>query len=383
MVHKMRVAIVHYWLVNMRGGEYVLEQLSDLFPQADIFTHVVDRSKISEKLARHRIIETSIAKLPAAKKHYQKYLMFMPKALEELDLREYDLVISSESGPAKGIVTRPDATHVCYVHSPMRYIWDLYPEYRDGLSFPAKQVFSATAHKLRQWDYASAQRVDHVIANSKFVAQRVEKFWNRTAEVLNPPVDLSRFSPNSAPDDYYLFVSELVPYKRADLAIEAFRDLGTKLRIVGSGSELKRLQADAPDNVEFLGRVSNEDLNGLYANCRALIFPGEEDFGIVPLEAMASGRPVIAYGKGGILDTVIPGKTGLFFHEQTKSALIAAVKQFEAAGPGQFNSAEIAQHAQGFSPESFREKMFAILEREAKLPTGGDDRQVVPVPKAN
>lgn len=379
----MRVAFVHYWLVNMRGGEYVLEQLSDLFPQADIFTHVVDRSKISEKLASHRIIETTIAKLPGAKKHYQKYLMFMPKALEELDMREYDLVISSESGPAKGIVTRPDATHICYVHSPMRYVWDLYPEYREGLSFPAKQVFSATAHKLRLWDYASAQRVDRVIANSTFVAQRIDKFWNRSAEVLNPPVDLSRFSPKSAPDDYYLFVSELVPYKRADLAIEAFRELGTKLRIVGSGSDLKRLQADAPDNVEFLGRVSNQDLNRLYANCRALIFPGEEDFGIVPLEAMASGRPVIAYGKGGILDTVIPGKTGLFFHEQSKSALIAAVKQFEAAALGYFNPVAIAQHAQGFSPKAFREKMLAILEKEPNLPKNYDQMQGVRVPKAS
>ncbi|MEO9517714.1 MAG: glycosyltransferase [Paracoccaceae bacterium] len=379
----MRVAFVHYWLVNMRGGEYVLEQLSDLFPQADIFTHVVDRSKISEKLAHHQIIETSIAKLPAAKKHYQKYLMFMPKALEELDLREYDLVISSESGPAKGIVTRPDATHICYVHSPMRYIWDLYPEYRNGLTFPTKQVFSATAHKLRQWDYTSAQRVDHVIANSKFVAQRVNKFWNRTAEILNPPVDLSRFTPNSAPDDFYLFVSELVPYKRADLALEAFRELGAKLRIVGSGSELKHLQADAPDNVEFLGRVSNEELNSLYANCRALIFPGEEDFGIVPLEAMASGRPVIAYGKGGILDTVIPGKTGLFFHDQTKSALIAAIKQFEAASPDHFDPVEIAKHVQDFSPESFREKLRTIIEREANLPRTNDPMQVVPVPKAS
>ncbi|MEP0951021.1 MAG: glycosyltransferase [Paracoccaceae bacterium] len=367
----------------MRGGEYVLEQLSDLFPQADIFTHVVDRSKISEKLAHHQIIETSIAKLPAAKKHYQKYLMFMPKALEELDLREYDLVISSESGPAKGIVTRPDATHICYVHSPMRYIWDLYPEYRNGLTFPTKQVFSATAHKLRQWDYTSAQRVDHVIANSKFVAQRVNKFWNRTAEILNPPVDLSRFTPNSAPDDFYLFVSELVPYKRADLALEAFRELGAKLRIVGSGSELKHLQADAPDNVEFLGRVSNEELNSLYANCRALIFPGEEDFGIVPLEAMASGRPVIAYGKGGILDTVIPGKTGLFFHDQTKSALIAAIKQFEAASPDHFDPVEIAKHVQDFSPESFREKLRTIIEREANLPRTNDPMQVVPVPKAS
>ena len=379
----MRVAFVHYWLVGMRGGEYVLEQFSELFPQADIFTHVLDRSKISDTLARHQIFETSVAKLPGAKKHYQKYLMFMPKALEELDLRGYDLVISSESGPAKGVITRPDATHICYVHSPMRYIWDLYPEYRDGLSFPAKQVFSVTAHKLRQWDYASAQRVDHVVANSTFVAQRVKKFWNRPADILNPPVDLSRFAPNGTPEDYYLFVSELVPYKRADLAIDAFRELGTKLRIVGSGSELKQLQANAPDNVEFLGRVPNQELNTLYANCRALIFPGEEDFGIVPLEAMASGRPVIAYGKGGILDTVVPGKTGLFFHEQSPAALVAAVKQFEAEMITRFDPPDIARHAQHFSPQAFQDKMWAILEREAKLSVPGERRQVVQVPKAS
>lgn len=361
----MRVALIHYWLVNMRGGEFVLEQLCDMFPDADIYTHVVDRSQLSEKLLKHRIIETSIAKWPGAKKHYQKYLMFMPKALEELDLREYDVVISSESGPAKGVITRPGTPHICYTHSPMRYIWDMYPEYRDSLNFPAKQVFSMTAHKLRQWDYTSAQRVDHFVANSTFVAERIWKFWKRKAEVLNPPVDLSRFEIGEAQEDYYLFVSELVGYKRADLAVRAFAKMGRKIKIVGSGPDLGQLKAIAPDCVEFLGRVDNSDLEKLYGSCRALIFPGEEDFGIVPLEAMASGRPVIGYGRGGILDTVVPGETGRFFFEQTVEALIDAVQQFEAVDEENFSPTKIAEHAKSFGPEAFKESLMNIIQREA------------------
>jgi glycosyltransferase involved in cell wall biosynthesis len=349
----------------MRGGEYVLEQLCDLFPGADIFTHVVDRSAISEKLLRHKIIETYIGRMPAAKKHYQKYLMLMPRALEELDLRDYDLVISSESGPAKGVLTRPGTPHICYVHSPMRYIWDLYPEYRDHLSFPTRQIFQATAHRLRQWDFVSAQRIDHVIANSSFVAKRISKYWRREAEVLNPPVDLSRFTVSASPGEYYLYVSELVPYKRADLALDAFRKLGKPLKIVGAGSELRRLKANAPTNVEFLGRVDNAELQSLYSGCKALIFPGEEDFGIVPLEAMASGRPVIAYGRGGVLDTVIPGHTGTFFNSQTDEALAEAIERFELEDQVRLHPAQIAAHAQSFSPERFRKRMMAIVKRTA------------------
>lgn len=346
----------------MRGGEFVLEQLCQLYPDADIYTHICDPAAISERLRKHRITETFVAKLPMARRHYQKYLTVMPRALEELDLTSYDLVISSESGPAKGVVTRPDTPHICYVHSPMRYIWDLYPQYRDSLSFPAKQVFSATAHWMRQWDYNSAQRLDRIVANSNFVADRVRKYWAREATVLNPPVDLSRFAVSADPGDEYLFVSELVPYKRADLAVEAFRRLGKPLTIVGSGSEFKRLKATAPANVTFAGRVDNDELAALYARCRALIFPGEEDFGIVPLEAMASGRPVIAYGRGGALDTVKPGLSGLFFHQQTPEALVAAVEAFEARGQSQFNAAAIAAHAQSFNPRAFRQAFAEIVE---------------------
>lgn len=359
----MKVALVHYWLVNMRGGEFVLEQFSDLFPEADIFTHVVDRESISDNLGKHQITETLIGRLPGAKKHYQKYLMLMPRALEELDLQDYDLVISSESGPAKGVITRPGTPHICYVHSPMRYIWDMYPEYRDMLSFPARQIFQSTAHRLRQWDVTSAQRVDHIVSNSSFVAKRVEKYWRRSSEVLNPPVDLSRFSLSATQEDYYLFVSELVPYKRADLAIEAFRQLGLRLKIVGAGSEFQRLKDQAPDNVELLGRVPDAQLDSLYANCKALIFPGEEDFGIVPLEAMACGKPVIAFGRGGVLDTVIPGKTGLFFFQQTAEALATAVNGFESGGASLFQPAQISAYAQGFGPDGFKKRMSKIVSR--------------------
>lgn len=359
----MKVAIIHYWLVGMRGGESVIEQIAELFPEADIFTHVCDPDRISPALRRHRIIETSVARLPQARRHYQKYLMFMPRALEELDLQAYDLVISSESGPAKGVIVRPGALHVCYCHSPMRYIWDMYTPYSKGLGRVARLIFAHVAHRLRIWDVTSAARVDHFIANSRFVAQRIEKYYRRDATVLNPPVDLGHYRPleDGSVGDHYLFVSELVPYKRVDLAVEAFRRLGRPLKIVGAGPELEVQRRNAPGNVEFLGRVSTEDLTRLYQTCRALVFPAEEDFGIVPLEAMACGRPVIAFGRGGALDSVDPGVTGLFFDSQTPESLVDAVERFERALEPTLDPARIAAHARGFGSDHFRRKFLGIL----------------------
>ena len=356
----MKTAIVHYWLVGMRGGERVLEELCKLFPDADIFTHVFDPSRISALIKQHKIDTTYIAKFPFATKHYQKYLGFMPRALENLDLSSYDLILSSESGPTKGIVPSPGAHHICYCHSPMRYIWDEYYTYTDQLDPISRFVFSRVAHQMRIWDVVSAARVDQFIANSTFTASRIERYYRRDARIVRPPVDTARFKPSQNRGDFFLFAGQLVPYKKANLAVDAFRDIDAPLYVVGDGGDRKRLEKTAPSNVRFLGRVSDTELERLYAECRALIFPGQEDFGIVPLEAMASGRPVIAYNRGGALDTVIPNETGVFFDEPTAASLAAAVKRFYLV-EDTFDGERLQAHAQSFSQERFREEFTAAL----------------------
>lgn len=356
----MRVALVHYWLTNMRGGERVLEALCEMFPEATIFTHVVDRSKLSATVNRHEIKTTFISKFPFATSQYQKLLPFMPRALEELDLSEFDLVISSESGPAKGVVTRPDAFHLCYCHSPMRYIWDLYPHYLNSAGFLARLAFPGIAHRLRTWDVTSAARVDQFVANSNFVKRRIEKFYRRDSEVIHPPVAVSEFAQArvETPGDYYLAAGELVGYKRFDLVIDAFTKLGLPLLVIGDGEQSKDLQRRAGSNIEFLGRVAFNDLKRRFGECKALVFPGEEDFGIVPVEVMAAGRPVIAYGRGGALDTVVDGKTGVLFDEQSVDSLIDAVSRFEKTS---FDSDAIYDHATGFSVDVFKDNIRTLL----------------------
>lgn len=347
-----RVAIIHYWLVTMRGGERVLERLLELFPQADIFTHVYDPAAMSATI-RARTVRTSfIQKLPGAKKHYQSYLPLMPMALEQLDLRGYDLVISSESGPAKGVIPAPDALHLCYVHSPMRYLWDHYHNYREEAGWLKRAVMPMLCHGLRQWDTSSAARIDRVLANSSFIRERVAKAWRREAEVVHPPVDPALFTPSSEIEPGYLWVGQLVPYKRADLAIDAFNALGLPLTVVGDGPQAAMLRKRAGPTIRMIPRLNFDELRRAYARCRALVFTAEEDFGIVPVEVMASGRPVVAYGRGGALDSVVEGRTGLFFGEQTTDALIAAIQQLERWLP-QFDPAEAAARARDFAPERF------------------------------
>lgn len=347
-----RVAIIHYWLVTMRGGERVLERLLELFPQADIFTHVYDPAAMSATI-RARTVRTSfIQKLPGAKKHYQSYLPLMPMALEQLDLRGYDLVISSESGPAKGVIPAPDALHLCYVHSPMRYLWDHYHDYRDEAGWLKRAVMPMLCHGLRQWDTSSAARIDRVLANSSFIRERVAKAWRREAEVVHPPVDPALFTPSSEIEPGYLWVGQLVPYKRADLAIDAFNALGLPLTVVGDGPQAAMLRKRAGPTIRMIPRLTFDELRRAYARCRALVFTAEEDFGIVPVEVMASGRPVVAYGRGGALDSVVEGRTGLFFGEQTSDALIAAIQQLERWLP-HFDPAAATARARDFAPERF------------------------------
>lgn len=360
----MKVAIVHYWLVGMRGGERVLEELLRVYPQADIFTHVADPSRLSQLIREKSLTETFIARLPFARRHYKRYLGFMPRALEELDLSGYDLVISSESGPAKGVIPPPTARHICYVHSPMRYIWDNYNQYADTLGLVGRVYFSRVAHSLRQWDVTTAQRVDRFVANSSFVADRIKRYYGRDADVLNPPVDIESYTlPNDVPRrDYYLFVSELVPYKRADLVVEAFKECDRSLKVVGDGAQRVDLMRDLPPNVELLGRVDQERLPKLYQDAKALIFPAEEDFGIVPLEAMACGTPVLAYGRGGVRDSVVDGETGLYFDRQDPAAVRDTVERFESFGENRFDPRQLNTHARSFNGERFRMRFKEIAD---------------------
>lgn len=345
----MRVALVHYWLVGMRGGEKVLEALCEIFPDADIFTLVADRDAISPAIARHRI-ETSFLQRLGGRWHYKKMLPLMPLALESFDLSPYDLVISSEAGPAKGIIPRPDALHVCYCHSPMRYIWDLAPQYQREAGWLGGTALRLAGPWLRQWDVTTAARVDHFIANSAFVARRIEKYYRRDATVIHPPVDVGRFR-IGRPGDAYLCAGQITPYKKIELAVDAFSRTGRPLVVVGDGVT-ERMRAAAGSTVRFLGPVSDAEMAGWLARCRALVFPGVEDFGIVPLEAMASGRPVIACGRGGALETVVPGMTGVLFEEQTVRSLIGAIERFEAI-EDRLDPRAIRAHAERFGRPRF------------------------------
>lgn len=373
----MKVALVHYWLTGMRGGEAVLEALGELYPDADIYTHVVDPDSISEQLQQHAIHTTFIQRLPFAKKAYQSYLPFMPLALESLDLTGYDLVISSESGPAKGVIVPPDALHVCYCHSPMRYLWDMYHEYRRSVGWLKRMLMAPVSHYLRQWDVTTASRVDEFVVNSRFVGQRVARYYHRGSTVVHPPVDLHRFKPSGTHDDYYLMVGQLVAYKRADLAVDAFARLDRKLVVVGEGEMRKELERSAGANVEFVGWKSNAEVEDYYRRCRALVFPGCEDFGIVPVEAMASGRPVIAFGRGGATETVIDGETGVLFGDQTVESLVDAINRFEAI-EGDLSTARIRERAEEFDVAHFRNSMRNLIAEllESRTDSNADHRLV-------
>ena len=326
----MRAAIVHYWLLNMRGGERVVESLCRLMPQADIFTLFYDPDRVSPEI-RSRIVKTSF--LNPARRIYRSLLPLAPLALESLDLRGYDLVVSSESGPAKGIVTSANTRHICYCHTPMRYLWDLYPGYLyDWTKSRMKRgLIAALAAPLRVWDFASAARVDEFIANSRNVQRRIWKAYRRHSDVVYPPVGVETFYWRP-PADYYLAVSELVSYKRIDDAVRCFSKTGRRLRIVGDGPEYKALRHIAGPTVEFCGRVNATELRDLYAKCRALVMPGEEDFGMVAVEAMASGKPIVALGRGGALESFPENEplAATFYDQPGEQALAEALNRFEA-----------------------------------------------------
>src|ERR1700722_20720707 len=353
----MRTAIVHYWLINRRGGEKGLVALCRLRPDADIFTLFYDPATLSPEL-RGRKIHTSF--LNPLRRWHRNLLPLMPMALELFDLRGYDLVVSSESGPAKGVITSSTTRHICYCHTPMRYLWDLYPAYRNEYtrSRLKRALMTPLSNYLRLWDYASAARVDEFVANSENVRTRIWQTYRREAQTIHPPVDVDSF--HWAPsEDYFLTVSELVAYKRIDLLVRHFSRTGQRLRIAGTGPELHQLRGAAAPNVEFLGRVSDAGLRDLYAGCRAFLLPGEEDFGMTPVEALASGKPVIAYGRGGALETV-PDFGGVFFADQSLESFAEAMDRLERM-EADIRPAELQAWAARFSEGEFSRKMAAVL----------------------
>lgn len=368
----MKVALVHDWLVSMRGGEQVLEALCRLFPGAPVYTLVHNPGSVSPEIEKHPIRSSFINRLPAKARRYPYYLPLFPSAIEALDVRGYDLIISSSHCVAKGIRPPADSVHISYVHTPMRYVWDLYEAYwgPDVAGFWVRRLMPFLATYLRQWDVASSNRVDCFVANSHHVARRIWRCYRREARVVYPPVNTTLFRPGRAEGSYFLVVSALVPYKRVDLAIEAFNRRSEPLWVVGDGPELNRLKRMARGNIRFLPWQQPNELVGLYQNCRALIFPGEEDFGMVPVEAMGCGKPVVAFARGGALETVIGYNgsnesrcTGVFFSLQTPESLSRAVDLCQAL---KWDAQFIHHQASRFNRTRFDNQVRELVQQQIK-----------------
>jgi glycosyltransferase involved in cell wall biosynthesis len=364
-----KIALVHDWLTGMRGGEKVLEALCEIYPDAHLFTLLHNPGSVSPLIENRPVFTSFIDRLPLKSKRYRHYLPLFPTAIELFNFKEYDIILSTSHCVAKGVRTPPDTLHISYLHTPMRYVWDMYEEYfsPEKIGRLSAKLIPPIANYLRMWDVTSANRVDYFIANSRHVAKRIRKYYRRDATVIPPPVDTDKFTLATTSEDFYLMITALVPYKRVDLAIEAFNRLGKPLYIIGSGPEKARLEKLSAANVRFFDWVSDEMLRRYARECKALIFPGEEDFGIVPVELQSCGKPVIAFARGGALETVIgyDGSnsdqcTGVFFHEPTVDALIDAVKQFEQLS---FDPKVIRAHAQQFGKNHFKTRISAFIEQ--------------------
>lgn len=359
----LKVALVHDWLNGMRGGEKVLEVFCELFPEADLYTLLYEKDKVSEKISKHPVKTSFIDRLPAAHKIYRYYLPLFPLAVSQFDLekKNYDLVISTSHCVAKGVKPPKGAVHICYCFTPMRYAWALRKDY---FGHGLKSLLSAPVlAALRGWDRRTSDRVGRFVGISNHVAKRIQKYYNRTADVIYPPVDFEAFRPSECKEDYFVVVSALVPYKRIDLAVKAFNRLGLPLKVIGAGNVMAKLKAQAKENIEFVGWQSDSSVREYLAKARALIFPGEEDFGIVPLEALASGTPVIAYGHGGVTETVLPLNSqpvskacGIFYYQQTVEALIQAVHRFIKTEKN-FDPHFMRAQAERFDRTRFREQI--------------------------
>ncbi len=355
----MKVALVHDWLNQIGGAEDVLEALVDLFPGAPIYTSLYWPERMPDHYQTWDIRTSFIDRLPLARRYHQPFLPLYPRAFEQFDFRSYDLVLSNKSGFCHGVITGPETLHICYCLTPTRYVWR-YRQYvaRENLGRWPRLLLPPFLAALRGWDRAAAGRVDHFIAISTEIRRRIARYYEREAAIIYPPVATNRFTPASKVEDYYLMLGRLVPYRRLDLLIEAFNQLDRPLLIAGAGRDRERLEAMARSNITFLGFVPDDQVPELLARCRAFIFPGEEDFGIAPIQAMAAGRPVIAYAAGGALDTVVPG-TGVLFAEQTVAAIIQAVETFD---PLAVSPARLRAHAEQFDVSVFRRALTEFVE---------------------
>lgn len=359
----MRIALVHDYLVQYGGAERVLECFSELFPYAPIYTLVYDKNAMHGFFKEKDIRTSYLQKIPFASKQHRLFPPLMPSAIEQFDFSQYDIVLSDSASFAKGIITGPETLHICYMHTPMRYAWDDCQKYTADFGFPGiiKKIVPYFMNYIRLWDKLSSDRVDKFIANSNFVAKRIKKYYGKDSEVINPPVSVNNFFISEKQGDYFLMVGRLIAYKRHDIAIKAFNKLGLPLKIIGRGPEMKRLQKIAKPNIEFLGRVPDEELAKYYSQCQAFIFPQEEDFGIVAIEALASGRPVIAFQGGDIPEHMEEGIMGLFFKKQLPDDIVEAVEKFKKMD---FDKKYIRSKSLRFDKEIFKGKMKEYVERE-------------------
>lgn len=357
----MKLAIVHDWLTNMGGAEQVIINFKEIYPEAPIYTTFYNPDKLDDKL-KNIDVRTSFLQGKKMVTNHKKYFPLMPLAFEKFDLKDYDIILSSSTCCAKGVRKRKDAIHVCYINTPMRYAYEFKHEYTDGMNPIKKILVNILLFFMRIWDKNNNKRIDYFISNSSEIKKRVKNTYNRDSVVINPPVRCKLFDVSETDGDYYFIVSRLVPYKRFDLAVQACKELEKKLVVIGDGTEREKLEkiADADKNIVFLGRQPDEVVKKYMSECKALLFPGLEDFGIAPVEAQACGRPVIAYGKGGVLDTVIDGDTGVFFKEQTVEALKEAILKFEQM---QFDKYKIREHALEFDEEVFQKKIKDFIEK--------------------
>lgn len=359
----MKVALVHDWLNTKRGGaEYVLKVMAHMFPDAPLYTLLFDQDNYPE--LQERVVESFLRRFPKFMKKRPRYLMpFIPPAIESFDLTGFDIVISSSCAYSKNVITDPDTLHICYCHSPARLYWDYWPHYiqEQGVGPIRRMAIRGGATLVRMWDHSGTDRVDRLIANSKTTRQRIKKYYRRSSDVIHPPVDLEacQYRDPQDKEDYYVTLAVLTPYKKIDLAIEAFNISGKRLLVIGDGSDRGRLEKTAEHNISFTGHISEENKAQLLANAKGLIFPNKEDFGIAPVEAAASGTPVIAYGKGGITETMTDGETGVLFREQTPAGINHAIERFESM---RFDGTTLKNRAQQFSTETFTKKLESIIQ---------------------
>ncbi|MEA1937011.1 MAG: glycosyltransferase [Patescibacteria group bacterium] len=359
----MKVALVHDYLVQYGGAERVLEAFTEIFPKAPIYTMVYDKKLMGRAFSDRKIHTSFLQKIPLVGSHHRLFPLLMPMAIEQFDLSKYDVVLSDSNSYAKGAITMPSTLHITYCHTPMRYAWDDCHKYLREFKYSklTKKFVPFAMNYIRMWDKISADRPDRYIANSKFVASRIKKYYHKNSFVINPPVSAEKFYISKNVEDYYLMIGRALPYKRFDIVVKAFNELKLPLKIIGKGLEMNKLKKYANSNIEFLGYLNDKETSVYYSKCKAFIFPPEEDFGITPLEAMASGRPVIAFRGGGALETVIENKTGLFFDEQTPQSIIAVVQNFNSR---EFNPEEIRKRALEFDKELFKKKIKKFVEEE-------------------